>query len=150
MASSEECVPVKTSSKEHINKAGEEVAMDEVTQLYWPPRNIEVTYEIKYNENCLDKDPPTPLKIITKRGITGQEIMEIAAQHDSRYRFTTKYYNHELGYSVTTIDDVENNSDAKYYWSLYVGAGNDVSRSPVGITHWIPFPDSRMIWEYSK
>ena len=129
---------------------GEEVAMDEVTQLYWQPRNIEVTYEIKYNENCLDKDPPTPLKIITKRGITGQEIMEIAAEHDSRYRFTAKYFDHKLGYSVTTIDDVENKPDENCYWSLYVGTKFGVSLSPVGITNWIPFPDSKIVWEYSK
>jgi hypothetical protein len=76
--------------------------------------------------------------------------MEIAAQHDSRYRFTTKYYNHELGYSVTTIDDVENYRVANCRWRLYVGTESSMCLSPVGITHWIPFPDSMIIWEYSN
>ena len=125
------------------------MATDEVTQLYWPPRNIEVTYEIKYN-GLVNKDPPTPLKIITRRGITGQEIMEIAAQHDSRYRFTAKYFDHKLGYSVAIIDNVENKPEENCYWSLYVGTEFGVSPSPVGITNWIPFPDSKIIWEYSK
>ena len=124
------------------------MVMDEVIQLYWPPRNIEVTYQIKYS--CIDKVPPTPLKITTRRGITGQGIMEIAAQHDERYQFTAKYFGHELGYFVTIIDGVENNRDTNCFWRLYVGTESDVSRSPVGITNWIPFPDSKIIWEYSK
>ena len=128
----------------------QDAEVEEITQLSWPPRKIEVTYEIQFNESCIDKDPPKPLKITTIRGTSGQEIMEIAAHHNKRYRFTAKYFGHGLGYFVTKIDDVENDSEEKCYWLYYVGTKFGVSLSPVGITNWIPFPDSKIIWRYTK
>ena len=126
--------------------------MDEVAQPSWPPKKIDVMYEIQFNDSCLQvvKSPPKPLKITTSRGTSGQEIMEIAAHHNKRYRFTAKYFGHGLGYFVTIIDDVENNNDENCFWRLYVGTKFGVSLSPVGITNWIPFPDSKIIWEFSK
>ena len=127
----------------------QETEVDEVIQPSWSPKEIKVMYEIQYNDSCITKSPPRPLKITTTRGTSGQEIMEIAANYNKRYRFTAEYYNNELGYFVEKIDDVGKSKDG-CYWSLYVGTRYGVSLSPVGITNWIPFPNSKIIWRYSK
>ena len=124
--------------------------MEEITQVAWPPRKIEVMYELQYNESCLQvvKDPPKPLKIITGLGTSGQQIMEIAANHEKRYRFKAQFFS--LSYIITEIDDVESVPDTNCYWLLYVGTKYGISFSPVGITHWIPFPGSKIVWRYTK
>ena len=132
-----------------INLTIQKNKVDEVVQVPWPPRRIQVMYEIQYNKNCTTKSPPKPLRIMTTKGTSGQEIMEIAANYNKRYRFTAKYFNNELGYSVEKIDDVEKGKNG-CYWFLYVGTRYGVSLSPVGITNWIPFPNSKIIWRYSK
>ena len=126
----------------------QEIEVDEVIQRSWPPRKIEVMYEIQYNESCITKSPPRPLKITTTRGTSGQEIMEIAANHNSRYRFKAQFFT--LSYIIDAIDEVSSVPDEDCYWLLYVGTKYGVSFSPVGITHWIPFPGSKIVWRYSK
>ena len=106
-------------------------------------------YEIQYNESCIDKTPPKPVKITTSYGTNGQQIMEIAANHNKRYRFTGKFGFFSSGYSIDIIDDVEDNKDTNCFWLLYVGTKFGVRLSPVGITGWIPFPDSKIIWRYT-
>ena len=128
--------------------------MDEVVQLSWSPRKIEVMYEIQFNESCIDKDQPKPLKITTSRGTSGQEIMEIAAHHNKRYRFTAKYFSHGLGHFVTIIDDVENNNDENCFCMTYLHWCTSTYRE-FGVSvsqpcwyhklNWIPFPDSKII-----
>lgn len=122
--------------------------VEEITRAFWPPRRIQVTYELQYNDSCHVKDPPKPLKIKTSPGMSGQQIMEIAANYNDRYCFTAQFFS--LSYHVIEIDDVHNAPQSQCHWLLYVGTEHGISFSPVGITHWIPFPDSKIVWRYTK
>ena len=128
----------------------QKTVVDVVRQPSWPPRKIEVMYEIQYNESCITKSPPRPLKITTTYGTNGQKIMEIAANHNSRYQFTATFGSHGFGYFIDIIDGVADNRKTKCYWLLYVGTKFGVSFSAVGITGWIPFPNSKIVWRYTK
>ena len=68
----------------------------------WPPPLQTVT--VAYNVGGGASD--VSIKVRVPSQITGQTVMEIAANFDTRFRFTSQYFSNDLGYSLMTIGGV--------------------------------------------
>lgn len=79
-------------------------------------------------------------------GITGQTVMEIAANKNATFRFTSSYFGSDLGYFLLVIGGYTPGFDE--YWQLQVGKADSppYSVSPVGYSKWYPFNGSIMRW----
>ena len=90
------------------------------------------------------------LKIAIPQGSSAQNVMEMGADLDKRLRFQVQYHNNEVGYLLNRIDNTTNwpPGGPGHFWILYVGRGNDLQPSPVGISYWIPPPNSTVELRY--
>ena len=97
--------------------------------------NVEVQYNV-VNGNAI-----TPQKVSVPYGSTAQTVMEMGANAKSELKFQATYYGADLGYFVDKIGDTPN-APTKKYWIMYVGQEPYLQPSPVGISYWIPPPNS--------
>ena len=114
----------------------------------WPPPLQTVT--VAYNVGDGTSDVSIKLRVPSQ--ITGQTVMEIAANFDTRFRFTAQYFSNDLGYSLRAIGDVTADSNIGEFWQFQVGtaAFQPYSVSPVGYSNWYPFNGSIMRWQLSN
>ena len=118
---------------------------DPIKVAVWPPPLETVT--LIYNTgDCDSKDVSITLQVPSN--ITGQTVMEIAANQDERFRFTSKYFNNTLGYSLQEIGGKQAGKTS--YWQLSVGTLEfpPYTVSPVGYSNWHPFDGSVMKWDF--
>ena len=123
------------------------MAGDPIQVAVWPPPLETVT--LIYNTgDCGSKDVSITLRVPSN--ITGQTVMEIAANQDEKFQFTSKYFNNTLGYSLQEIGGKQAGKDS--YWKLSVGtlAYPPYTTSPVGYSSWYPFDGSVMRWDFTK
>uniref|UniRef100_A0A1X7SNA8 Uncharacterized protein n=1 Tax=Amphimedon queenslandica TaxID=400682 RepID=A0A1X7SNA8_AMPQE len=112
----------------------------------WPSELKTVT--LQYNIGSGSPDVSIPLSL--PYNSSGQTVMEVAASTDSKFDFTSKYYNKALGYSLVEIGGKQ--ADESFYWELLVGptGSKNLQRSPSGYSNWIPYDKSTMRWEPAK
>ena len=115
--------------------------------LVWPPALQTVT--LAYNADDGNGDVSIELRVPSQ--ITGQTVMEIAANFDNRFRFTARYFG-QLGYSLMTIGGVTADPAEFQFWQLQVGTAifPPYTVSPVGYSNWYAFNGSIMRWQLSS
>ena len=105
---------------------------------------------IRVQYNVVDGTDVTQLKLIIPSGSNAQKVMEMGADSNAQLGFQVTYYNQELGYFVDAIGNTSNVPSENKYWILYVGWGSNLSPSPVGISHYIPPPNSTVELRYEQ
>lgn len=113
----------------------------------WPSELKAVT--LQYNIGTAGS-PDVSISLSLPYNSSGQTVMEVAASADSKFDFTSKYYNRALGYSLVEIGGKQ--ADESFYWELLVGpiGSKNLQRSPAGYSNWIPYDKSTMRWEPAK
>lgn len=90
------------------------------------------------------------MKLAIPQGSSAQNVMEMGANINKSLRFRVKYYNNELGYLLGKIGTIGNQPPPgpRYIWIMYVSRGSNLQPSPVGISYWIPPPNSTVEMRY--
>lgn len=112
----------------------------------WPPPRQTVTLSFNNTIAGINGQAKSITLRIPSR-ITGQTVMEIAANIDPDFRFTSTYFSNDLGYSLGAIGGVAAMGNQFYQLSVGTTAFPPLSVSPVGYSNWYPFDGSSMHWQ---
>ena len=114
----------------------------------WPPPTM--TIAVVY-DNTMTGGGVNSIELIVPSGLNAQTVLEIAANVDKDFRFTSKYFDNTLGYSLIAIGGIAADEERKEYYQLLVGTtGFPLSSSPVGYSGWYPFDQSTIRWNLTK
>ena len=120
------------------------MAQNPIKVAVWPPPLETVT--LTYNTGDGGQDISITMQVPSN--ITGQTVMEIAANQDSKFQFTSKYFDDTLGYALHEIGGKQAGPNS--YWKLSVGTINSLGASPVGYSKWYPYNGSVMRWDLTS
>ena len=110
----------------------------------WPSGIQTVTLVYNNTLNPLGEERSITLDVPSS--ITAQTVMEIAANCDENFRFTSSYFGDD-SYFLQAIGGIAADSEAGQYYELLVGTtGLPLTASPVGYSNWYPFNSSTIRW----
>lgn len=96
----------------------------EQLQFSSPPLSLQVDFQLQFNKTCTNVNvsgavAPDPLSIELQNASSTvyvvQDVMEFAADENSRYKFTVSFCDKDTGYSIDTLSGLENADDCQWY-----------------------------------